>query len=363
MKLKILIITALTAGLFHCGDLLLAGSGGNQAAIIPVSVYGTDDRQDVADSGARMRALSESAVALFLSSGLTKNAASGAYSITGAQTLGDSRGMANGQRFTGQVRAAYCSGALVGDDLIFTAGHCIKESAEGQFDCAKDKLVFGFAVTQKGGSAPTEFPRADVYGCKKIVAWKLDRNTGSDYAVIRLSRKVARRVPLAINRKSDLRTGDGLFVIGYPDGLPVKIAGNAVVRSMPEDKPFFFTDLDTFHGNSGSPVFNANTYRIEGILVRGDRDYVRTSSGTMTAEYPQEGGAGEEVTRISEIKNLLPVTEFEKYLNYQEQEQTRPAPAVKPVPAIYIPGSNRPSIQPAIYIPDPVPAPAEPMVI
>ena len=356
MKLKILTMTVLTAALFQRGSLLLAEWNGGFVQAEPASIYGTDDREEAADSDAKMQALSTSVVALFLESSLSTSTASGDYAITGARTLGDSRNMAPGQRFTGQVRASYCSGALVGDDLVFTAGHCVKDSGIGQFDCAKDKLVFGFAVTRKGGSAPKEFPRADVYGCKKIVAWKLDRNTQSDYAVIRLDRKVALRTPLAINRKSDLKTGDGLFVIGYPDGLPLKIAKNGKVRSMPEGQPYFFTDLDTFHGNSGSPVFNAKTFRIEGILVRGDRDYVRTSSGTMTAVYPQEGGAGEEATKISEIKDLLPVTKFEKYLDYAEQQPARPSHTVKPVPAIYIPGSNEPVIQPAIDYPEPVPA-------
>ncbi|MBU2572843.1 MAG: serine protease [Elusimicrobia bacterium] len=364
MKLKILTMTVLTAAFFHYGNLLLAEWNGGNAQIIPASIYGDDDRQDVADSDAKMQALSSSAVALFLESSLSTGAKTGSYSLpAGAGTLGSNRGMAPGQRFTDQVQGAYCSGALVGDDLIFTAGHCLKESIIGNFDCAKDKLVFGFAVTKKDGSAPTEFAKKDVYGCKQIVSWKLDAKTKTDYAVLKLDRKVEGRVPLAINRGDDLKVGDKLFVIGYPDGLPIKVAGGAKVRSLPAGAPYFFTDLDTFHGNSGSPVFNAKTFRIEGILVRGDNDYVNTSSGTKTDIFPQELGAGEEVTKISEIKNLLPVTLFEKYLNYAEKEQRKPAPVARPVPAIYFPGSNGPSVQPAVYYPEPAPTRVEAILI
>lgn len=366
MKIKILAMTALTAAFFHNGNLLRAESGRGGVQIVPVSIYGDDDRREVADSEAKMQALSRSAVSLFLGSGLSRDAGTGSYGIIAAgSTLGSNRGMAPGQRFTDQVQGAYCSGALVGEDLVFTAGHCLKESGIGAFDCARDKLVFGFAITEEEGAAPVKFAAKDVYGCKEIVSWKREDEPKTDYAVIRLDRKAAGRAPLAINRKGGLKTGDKLFVIGNPDGLPIKIAGGAKVRSMPEGAPYFFTDLDTFHGNSGSPVFNARTFRIEGILVRGDNDYVGTSSGTRTEIFPQEGGKGEEVTKISEIRDLLPVTPFEKYLDGAEKEKRKPAaaPKPKPVPAINFPGSDGPSVQPAVYYPDPVPAEAEPMSI
>ena len=363
MKLKILTMTVLTAAFFHYGNLLLAEWNGGDVQVIPVSIYGTDDRQDVADSGLKMKALSASAVSLFLESSLSSGAA-GSYSIpASAGTLGSNRGMAPGERFTKQVQAAYCSGALVGNDLVFTAGHCLVESGIGDFDCAKDKLIFGYSIGKKGGAAPTKFEKKNVYGCKEIVAWKREGSPKTDYAVLRLDRKVEGRTPLAINRKDDLKVGDKLFVIGNPDGLPIKVAGGAKVRSMPAGEPYFFTDLDTFHGNSGSPVFNASTYRIEGILVRGDNDYVNTSSGTRTAIFPQEKGAGEEVTKISEIKGFLPVTLFEKFLDYKEMLLGKPAQQAKPVPAVYFPGSGSPSVQPAVYYPDPVPARVETMSI
>ncbi len=363
MKIEKLMMMALVVTSLNCGNLLMAERNGGNARVIPVSIYGNDDRQDVVDSAWNMQALSGSVAALFPDYSLLKDTGTGSYSLVSTATLGSLRGMAAGQRFTDQVAAAPCSGALVGDDLIFTAGHCIMESQIGFFDCAKDKVAFGFAVTENGGSAPKEFPQKDVYGCKEIVSWKLDAATQSDFAVIKLDRKVRGRMPLAINREDDLEVGDGVFVIGYPSGLPIKVAGNAKVRSMPADAPYFNTDLDTFHGNSGSPVFNARTFRIEGILVRGDNDYVSTSSGTMTAIFPQDEGRGEDVTRISEIKDLLPVTILERYLDSKERNDSKPAPAAKPLPQLDFSGSDAPSVQPAVYYPDPAPSRVETMEI
>ena len=60
--------------------------------------------------------------------------------------------------------------------------------------------------------------------------------------------------------------------MGHPSGLPLKYADGARVFETEND--YFSTNLDTFGGNSGSPVFNADTLEVEGILVRGDTDYV-----------------------------------------------------------------------------------------
>ena len=36
---------------------------------------------------------------------------------------------------------------------------------------------------------------------------------------------------------------------------------------------YFTANLDTYRGNSGSPVFNAITHKVEGVLVRGEQDF------------------------------------------------------------------------------------------
>ena len=222
-------------------------------------------------------------------------------------------GLCPGQRFGEQPVGAFCSGTLVGDDLVMTAGHCITDEAK----CADTKLVFGFAV-KKAGQFPTSVQQGDVYTCKKII--KRDLTTGflaslfnnyvnggpgPDFAVIQLDRKVEGRKPLPINRGGKVAAGDPLFVIGHPVGLPVKVAGNATVRTT-EPKYFFLADLDTFGGNSGSAVFNAKTKLIEGILVRGDRDFEPGPAGcNITSSTPQNGGHGEAVTKIGAVEKYI----------------------------------------------------------
>jgi hypothetical protein len=79
----------------------------------------------------------------------------------------------------------------------------------------------------------------------------------------------------------------------------------------------FLTNLDTFYGNSGSPVFNLNTLLVEGILVSGDSDYKphpNYPGQTRVTTYPQQPvsdmgkGVGEVCTKISVPEARIPAT-------------------------------------------------------
>ncbi|MDT8287705.1 MAG: serine protease, partial [Elusimicrobiales bacterium] len=191
--------------------------------------------------------------------------------------------------------------------------------------CADTKLVFGYAVTARGKAADTAVPASDVYSCKKIIKRDLDKppsgaigligaivgnvldTTGPDYALIQLDRKVTGRKPLPINRGRKIKEGAGVFVIGHPVGLPLKVAGDARVRSSKFMRAHFTTDLDTFGGNSGSPVFNVKTKKIEGILVRGGTDFAKSPEGcTVSYSVGQNDGKGEAVTHVSVLKDYIP---------------------------------------------------------
>ncbi len=262
-------------------------------------IYGDDDRKDlysVTDS--RELELAASTVALMPRGNLQTN---GDRVDVKANKFGERMGLCATERFYEQPSGAFCSGSLVGEDLVITAGHCI----ENQTDCDKTQFVFDYAITTEG-EFPTSVPKDSVVGCQSIVAHKLE-HSGADYAVVRLDRKITQRKPLRLNRVSDLKVGDRIGVIGHPSGLPTKVAfGESNVRNV--DAPgFFVSNLDTYGGNSGSAVFNATTGLIEGILVRGERDFVRTPLGCM-ASYTCAADAcrGEDVTKISEVLSSVP---------------------------------------------------------
>ena len=97
-------------------------------------------------------------------------------------------------------------------------------------------------------------------------------NHKSYFSVIELDRPVTNHAPLKMRLAGEPRVNDDLTVIGHPSGLPTKIAGGAKLRSL--HNGFIRASLDTYGGNSGSAVFNSSTFEVEGILVRGETDFV-----------------------------------------------------------------------------------------
>ena len=297
------------------------------------SIYGADNRLVFYEASADMKVLSLSVVSFWKSAKVVEY--DGGYSLT-TKPFGDALGLCPGEKFRDQFVGAFCSGSLVGEDLVITAGHCVKDET----GCADTRLVFGFLVNSAGGTGPSTVAKSEVYKCAKIVKRFLGGEPGSanpagqalgpDYALIQLDRKVKGHKPLPINRGA-LAKGAKVFVIGHPVGLPLKVAGDASVRDASK-KGYFVADLDTFGGNSGSPVFNASTKKIEGILVRGDTDFVKSPAGCTTmATYEQTGGRGEDVTKISELAAFIPKVAGEKSTTeYQNVNTKNLAPAATP---------------------------------
>ena len=270
-----------------------------QGPIRPDVIYGADDRLEVwqSPSGA-LKAMAASTVGLFQGYGVTIE---GPVAKLSVQSYGSSYGLCQDEPFRDQSSGAFCSGSLVAPDVIMTAGHCIRSESA----CKTTKFVFGFAITQQGGGTPTQVPATEVYSCAKLIG-REEVGTGADWALVKLDRPVAGHSPLKVNRSGPPAVGTPLVVIGHPAGLPTKIAGGAKVR---EHKNGYFTaNLDTYGGNSGSAVFNAQTGQIEGILVRGENDFVYDSANSCRRSNvcTDEGCRGEDVTTAAVAAGQIP---------------------------------------------------------
>lgn len=260
-------------------------------------IYGNDDRLDVFESQNSLHVqLSRSTAAMISGSNLSNR--NGGIQISGPSM--SSRGFCSQERFSHQSTAANCSGFLVGSKYIATAGHCIRS----QMDCASYKWVFDYKV-ENGTQAQVSVDTDSVYSCTRIISRRLD-NGGEqdDYALIELDREVTDRDVLQFRTSGRPQVGDDLVVIGHPTGLPTKIADGAKIRRL---MPRFFTaNLDTYGGNSGSAVFNNSTGVVEGILVRGENDYVYDNARACRASNhcSDTGCRGEDVVYITNIPGL-----------------------------------------------------------
>ena len=265
-------------------------------------IYGEDDRLDLYQvQSTTLLSLADSTVALMAQSDLETVGV-----ITNIKTTpfwdNFRLPLCEDERFREQDTAAFCSGFLVAPNLVATAGHCVQTQGAANSDCSTTRFVFGFNISREG-TRPLSVPTSEIYSCKKIVAHKLD-GAGADYSLIELDRNVAGHRPLKVRRSGSPQANDGLTVIGHPSGLPTKVAGNALVRRV--NSSFLVASLDTYGGNSGSAVFNSATNEVEGILVRGENDFVVRGSCTASKKCAQDACRGEDVTLISEIAGLIP---------------------------------------------------------
>lgn len=260
-------------------------------------IYGDDNRVDVMDSTNAMYVELSKSTAGMVSKFDIKPAGNGEVELKGGAL--SSRGICKSERFAEQPSVANCSGFLVGEDLLVTAGHCVRSTS----DCNKYNWVFDYKISYKG-QTKVKVEADKVYKCKKVINTVLSRSSMDDFALIQLDRKVTDRRILDYRRKGRIAKNEKLVVIGHPSGLPTKIADGAYVKSL--QTKFFRANLDTYGGNSGSAVFNANTGVVEGILVRGATDYVYDSNQgcRVSNVLGQHEGNGEDVTYITNIPEL-----------------------------------------------------------
>lgn len=212
--------------------------------------------------------------------------------------------------FRDQPAVGTCTGVLVGPDLIATAGHCVA--------CLEPSLlavVFGF-VMQDAETAVVTLRQDQVYGVTEVVA---SQAGFPDWGLVRLDREVIGRTSLRLRRMGRVADGQPVLVVGHPWGIPRKYDAGAIVRENAEST-FFQANLDTYRGNSGSPVVNLDTMVVEGLLVRGmpefaedvvlgcDRSLTCPDTGCIEDGVPQ----WEDVTRASTFAAAVPA--FDVYL-------------------------------------------------
>lgn len=267
----------------------------------PKVIYGEDDRIDVYEETDLERLeWAASTCALVNTTRLTQHG-DGSYTISSPSAF-RRWGLppCEGERFGDQPTAAYCSGFMVGTDLIVTAGHCYSTGS-----LENTRFIFGFWMLD-ATTPRLHFDADEVYQGIEVVSFA--GSGQNDHSVVRVDRPIrapgAR--PFTLRREGVILPGEFVGVIGHPSGLPMKLAfGNTFVRRS-DTAGYFVANLDTYGGNSGSPVINADTGILEGILVRGEQDFVHRGDCFESYRVPDDGGRGEDVTKATVFAHAVP---------------------------------------------------------
>ena len=224
------------------------------------------------------------------------------------------------EKFSEQNVLGACTGFLIDENILMTAGHCISEKIE----CENVTWVFN----RLSGD---ELIHEDyVYGCEEILHTGINVvNNYMDFTILKLNRKVKKVKPLKMN--FDVITAEEpVFTIGHPFGVPLVIAEDAFVTStqstyssMPipfelieedvfeyniEPSNYFMANLDVFTGNSGSPVFN-NNEEVIGMISSGKEDWNHQNEFCKTGRILDENKKDTEliikINKINSIKDIL----------------------------------------------------------
>jgi len=218
------------------------------------------------------------------------------------ESYGETNELCPEERYYDQPSIPFCSGSLISDDVILTAGHCMSDANS----CEDSLFVFDFTDFSDSRHA-VHLPAAQIYGCKEIIAFG-NSTKKPDFALVRLDRKVYDRDPLEIaspREESELESGSGVFAIGHPQGLPTKFSLGGKVRRVYHR--VFTASLDVFFNNSGSPVLDEANHKVVGILVAGEDDFEKAPKRNcnVTKRCSESGCRGESITRVSQIRDYL----------------------------------------------------------
>lgn len=215
------------------------------------------------------------------------------YTLDISQSLGKTYNLCPTEAFFNQPVVGTGTAFIFSNNTMLTAKHVFEKPLKDYV------IVFGYRIIHANGVVENFYNANDLYYPREIIS-NLD-----DMDVIQF--KVDRefdRPALKWANSATLVKNDEVYMIGYPMGIPQKISLNANIEDNSKSS-YFYTSLDSFQGNSGSPVFDFTTNKVIGILVSGEIDFKFNGNCFYCPICKVPYCKGEKVMRIEEIVNQL----------------------------------------------------------
>lgn len=278
-------------------------------------IYGTDGRTDLyAVTDTTRLAIADGTVAVFATADI-EDTGDGKTSRIITEPNGPTERTVDGQRlplctserFYDQPLGPWCSGFLVAPRIVATAGHCAFRTVGGrQSPPVPTSVVFGFRMFDSR-SVRRVFDNSQIYRVTSVIG-ATENGDETDWGLYELDRPVTDHRIVSIRRSGKIADGATVYTVGHPSGLPAKVAAGATVRDN-TGQDIFRATLDAYGGNSGSPVVNASSGTVEGILVNGEWDFVDSGLGCFSSKVCRNDGADcrlEGVNRTASIVSRVP---------------------------------------------------------
>ncbi|MDB4960580.1 MAG: endopeptidase [Myxococcales bacterium] len=208
-----------------------------------------------------------------------------------------------------QETVGHCSAIAVANDMVLTARHCLTLTAQGKIPRDTYYAIFGYRLAR--GELPTNQVAAGEW--HQLTAVVAKSNTLSDWILVRVAPAIQSSHLGALVVDSE-PVSSNVYALGHPLGLPLKVAGGVVRRVQ---KGSIWTNLDSYPGNSGGPVFLKSSHRFVGMVSAGLPGLVPRGPCNDDVEGPEDAGPGTRVLPVAHF--LAALTEHAKWPPVVEQ--------------------------------------------
>jgi len=235
--------------------------------------------------------INAAAVAIVVEKEKLHQVAKNAYQLDISYSLGKKYQLCPGEAFTTQPVLGSGTAFLIGKDRMITAGHVFSGKLQGY------AVIFGFELANQSGGIQSIIAADSIYFPTRII----QQSEELDLTAFTLDRETA-SAALQTGTEKELANDAGIYMVGHPYGLPKKVAANAAIEDN-TSKDYFYTSLDAFQGNSGSPVFSVATHKLIGVLVGGQADFQWQGNCFQSVVCKIPYCNGEKVVRISSVSD------------------------------------------------------------
>ena len=212
-------------------------------------------------------------------------------------------------RFYDNRSIGFGTAFLVKENLLVTAGHNLWRNRK-EIEVPDFSIVFDYHRDKKNNLP--DLSSLKIFKPKAVKAhYYPDRHL--DIGLITLDRPVKFTAPLECSPRSNQRDlrGEDLYTIGHPLGLHKIFSPNGKMYLPYKHGKSFICNLDTYRGNSGSPILNQKTQKIEGILLGGAPDFELKGTTYWNRRYRHwdlvRGISGERCQDVLELKKLIKI--------------------------------------------------------